>query len=535
MPPSPAPDVPPDDDRFAIGSVLDGRYRIDAVLGAGGMGRVYRGEHTGIGRAVAIKVLHANLGGNREAAQRFQREALASGRLDHPNIVGVSDFGVLDGGACYLVMEALDGESLGARLERERRVPWPEAVAILRGVLAGLHHAHERGVVHRDIKPDNVFLARKDGAIVVKILDFGIAKLYAGDANDPASTRAGITVGTPAYLSPEQAVGGEIGPASDLYSATILLFEMITGRAPFEDKDPLAMLGAHVSRPPPHVAEVAPDLAVPAELEDVIRHGLAKLVGDRLASASAYVARLDAIVGPAGVTSAPSLRVPSAEALGVQETEALPIVATPVPGALPTPALPGYATPVPGAPPKPAPPGYATPGYATPGYAPPGYATPVPGAHQPAVATSLVVLPPAPAAAGSRRALVIGGGVIAALVVIAIIAKLASSPPASSGGGGSGAPALVQVPVLIGGERAVDPEIELKALLHDLQNGKTCADRKAAIPRIVELGDPAAIPALKAARYRMRGGVAGFNQDNTNACLTRDAEAAIKKLTPPAK
>src|ERR1700733_1694886 len=170
---APSPD---DSGVVAIGSILDGRYRIDAVLGAGGMGRVYRGEHTGIGRAVAIKVLHAQLGRSKEATQRFQREALASGRLDHPNIVGVSDFGVLDDGSLYLVMEALEGEPLGARLARDHRIPWPEALEILRGVLAGLRHAHDRGVVHRDIKPDNIFLARKDGEQIIKILDFGIAK-----------------------------------------------------------------------------------------------------------------------------------------------------------------------------------------------------------------------------------------------------------------------------------------------------------------------------------------------------------------------
>ncbi|HLL23030.1 MAG TPA: serine/threonine-protein kinase, partial [Kofleriaceae bacterium] len=164
------------DEGLQIGSVLDGRYRIDTVIGTGGMGRVYRGEHTGIGRTVAIKVLHTEISRNREAAQRFQREALASGRLDHPNIVGVSDFGVLDDGACYLVMEALEGEPLGRRLDRETRLPWPFALEILRGVLLGLKHAHDKGVVHRDIKPDNIFLAQKEGELVVKILDFGIAK-----------------------------------------------------------------------------------------------------------------------------------------------------------------------------------------------------------------------------------------------------------------------------------------------------------------------------------------------------------------------
>src|SRR5689334_25068312 len=137
---------PSSDDPFAIGSVLDDRYRIEAVLGTGGMGRVYRAEHTKIGKSVAIKVLHSDLTRNREASQRFQREAIASGRLDHPNIVGVSDFGVLDDGACYLVMEMLEGESLGERMLRERRIAWAASVGILRGVLRGVQHAHERGV-----------------------------------------------------------------------------------------------------------------------------------------------------------------------------------------------------------------------------------------------------------------------------------------------------------------------------------------------------------------------------------------------------
>ncbi len=261
--------------------MLDGRYRVVAVIGSGGMGRVYRGEHTGIGRPVAIKVLHADLGRNREAVTRFQREAIASGRLDHPNIVTVTDSGFLDGVGLYLVMEALDGEPLGTRIERGR-MPWGEALVVLSGVLAGLRHAHDRGVVHRDIKPDNIFLARKDGATVVKLLDFGIAKLYAGDANDPATTRAGLTVGTPAYLSPEQAVGGEITPASDLYSTTCVLFEMLTGRAPFEGKDPLSLLTAHVSRPPPRLAEAAPGLEFPEALEQLVAHGLQKALARAL-------------------------------------------------------------------------------------------------------------------------------------------------------------------------------------------------------------------------------------------------------------
>jgi len=307
--------TPDDSGVVPIGAMLDGRYRVDSVLGKGGMGRVYKGEHTGIGRAVAIKVLHADLGRNKEAAARFQREALASGRLDHPNIVGVSDSGVLEDGCPYLVMEVLEGEELGKRLERDKRIPWPEAIEIMRGVLSGLRHAHERGVVHRDIKPDNVFLANKDGEVVVKLLDFGIAKLYQGDAGDPATTRAGLTVGTPAYLSPEQAVGGEIKPATDLYSASVVFYEMLAGRPPFEDTDPLSIMTAHVSREPPTFAEVAPDLKLPPGLERVVRHGLEKVSAERIQTANEYMDALDAVLRAAGYAVMPrasgQVRIPT--------------------------------------------------------------------------------------------------------------------------------------------------------------------------------------------------------------------------------
>ncbi len=418
---SPSPDA-----EISIGSVLDGRYRIDAVLGAGGMGCVYRGEHTGIGRAVAIKVLHADLGRNREASQRFQREALASGRLDHPNIVGVSDFGVIDDGPCYLVMEALEGESLGARLERDTRLPWQEALDIMRGVLLGLRHAHERGVVHRDIKPDNVFLAEKDGERIVKILDFGIAKLYAGSPNDPASTRAGLTVGTPAYLSPEQAVGGEIKPPSDLYSATILLFEMLTGRPPFQEADPLAMLGAHVSREPPRLVEVAPDLIVPPALEAVIQHGLQKTQAERIRTAQDYLAALDHVVASAR-GSAPH---PVGVAVAVDEGGGLGSAPTAefVPMSVVRPAQMSVVTP---------PPGTLSP------------FTPVPGALP--VAAQTAMLPRLTTAADGapipRRWLMIGGIVLAAMVVVGIVLALSTS-------GGAPAPAPAPAPARSGASTA---------------------------------------------------------------------------------
>jgi serine/threonine protein kinase len=499
-----------DGERVSIGATLDGRYRIDALIGTGGMGRVYRGEHTGIGRAVAIKVLHSDLNHNREAAQRFQREAIASGRLDHPNIVGIYDFGVLQHGACYLVMEMLEGETLGARLERDGRLHWREALEILRGVLLGLRHAHDRGVVHRDIKPDNIYLARKDGDLIIKLLDFGIAKLRAGTADDPASTRAGLTVGTPAYLSPEQAVGGEITPASDLYSATIVLYEMLAGRGPFEDKDPLAMLGAHVSRTPPPISQVAPDIELPHGLEAVIQAGLLKASAERTRTAKEYITLLDRVIastrmyrtGPVATPSVPGLALPGTPPAGspvVSPDQSIMITVEPYT------TLGGDATqslPVAGA-------------TTTAEHAFPRAASAI------SLAEATETIP--------RRWLVIGGIVIVVLIIGAIILAVSSSgnyKPSSASA--SNAPLAPPGPAA---DPAADRENKLKALIYDLQNGKTCAARKAVIGPLIELGDKRAIEPLRAARYRMQGGIAGFGADNVNACLTRDAEAAIKALS----
>jgi serine/threonine-protein kinase len=502
-------DADDDGERLGIGSTLDGRYRIDALIGTGGMGRIYRGEHTGIGRAVAVKVLHHDLNRNREAAQRFQREAIASGRLEHPNIVNIYDFGVLPEGPCYLVMELLEGETLGARLEREGRIPWREALEILRGVLLGLRHAHERGVVHRDIKPDNIYLARKDGDLIIKILDFGIAKLRAGTADDPASTRAGLTVGTPAYLSPEQAVGGEITPASDLYSATILLYEMIAGRGPFEDKDPLAMLGAHVSRIPPPISQVAPGVEVPPGLESVVQAGLVKVAAERIRSAQDYIAQLDRVLstmrryrtGPVMTPTGPELAAAMGASPGATPDQSIMISVEPY-----TP-LPGAVT----------------------------QALPVAGGRAPTGGLDLELPPSARAVSIAevsetipRRWIVIGGIVIVFLIIGAVILAVSSGGNYKPSSASASSPGSAPAPAA---EPAADREQKLKALLHDLQNGKTCAARKAAIAPLVELGDRRAIEPLRTARYRMVGGIAGIGADNANACLTRDAEAAIKTLS----
>ena len=479
--------------------MLDGRYRVDAILGKGGMGRVYKGEHTGIGRTVAIKVLHTALGGNKEAMQRFQREALASGRLDHPNIVGVSDFGVVEGGGLYLVMEALEGEPLGARLERDKRIPWPEALEMIRGVLAGLRHAHDKGVVHRDIKPDNIFLARKDGDQVVKILDFGIAKLYAGNADDPASTRAGLTVGTPAYLSPEQAVGGAITPAADLYSTSVVLYEMLTGRPPFEDTDPLAIMTAHVSREPPAFGQVAPGVAIPPAVETLVNRGLAKVAAERVGSALAYMSEIDQILRANGHGSRAGVITPPTG------SASLVIPAgphAPLANATPMPFLNEIGT---------APTG------------PTAAALPVAAAT---IATSPSLRMPSAADSGTPipKAWLKAAGVLVLVGVLVAIAlavfRNKDEVPANP------QPSVSPPPPIV----AEDRDLKLKALLHDLEAGKTCPERRTAVLALQDLGDPRAIPDLKKWRHRMYGGLVGIGESDANACLTKDADAAIKAL-----
>jgi serine/threonine protein kinase len=516
--PSPSPDDP-----VQIGAVLDGRYRIDAVIGSGGMGRVYRAEHINIGRPVAIKILHTDLGRNREATTRFQREAIASGRLDHPNIVTVTDSGFVDGVGLFLVMEALDGEPLGVRLERGR-MPWGEALVILSGVLAGLRHAHDRGVVHRDIKPDNIFLAKKEGATIVKLLDFGIAKLYAGDANDPATTRAGLTVGTPAYLSPEQAVGGEITPASDLYSTTCVLYEMLTGRPPFEGKDPLSLLTAHVSKPPLKLHEAAPDLEFPAALEAMVARGLSKPARERFHSAGDYLGMVQEILGivAPGTTargSRPAIAVSAQDATAVlvdpiAPTRPAPIVTTPGPMATPNPSL---AT--------------SRPMRAV---SLADFGEPVPKRWLILGILGLLVVAIAGIAVAilSRNsnqgtvATVDAGAALAPSDAAAARRPAPQSAPSHVEAAHSAAPTKPPPPPPDGVD---DEDARYQSLIELLKHGKDCEERRKAIAPLVELGDPRAVDELKRARHAYYKEYVVITKD-ANECLTKDADAAAKAI-----
>lgn len=275
---------------IAVGTHVDGRYRIIGPLGEGGVGAVYEAEHINLGLRVALKVLH-DQGSDPDMRGRFEREAKGLALLSHPRIVGVTDFGFVDD-IPYLVMELLEGESLRANLERQ--LPSVElAIDYTLQILDALEHAHEKGIVHRDLKPPNVWVGGTSSAPMLKLLDFGFAKFLDGGVN-PMLTGEGIVLGTPAYISPEQASAGPADHRSDLYAVAVMFFEMLAGRRPFEG-DPIEMLRGHLTKPVPRLAELRRALAGRGALQTLVDKGLAKAPAERFQSASEFADALRAL------------------------------------------------------------------------------------------------------------------------------------------------------------------------------------------------------------------------------------------------
>jgi serine/threonine protein kinase len=299
--PPPAADAPD----VVIGRVIDGRYRVRALLGKGAVGAVYEAEQVGLGRSVALKVLNAAVAQTEEFRKRFEREARAASQLSHPGCVSVLDFGHVSRieppaggeslvGMPYLVMELARGELLLDRIARGK-MPHQEAVVIARAVLSALRHAHALQIVHRDVKPANIMLASASGtAPVVKLLDFGLAKSVAEDSPDKRQplTQKGMIFGTPTYLSPEAAAGQPVDGRTDLYSLGIVLFEMVCGRPPFDSNDKVDVVHAHMVRKPPSPRELVPSL--PQELEAAIGKALEKDPARRFQTAEEFHAALAA-------------------------------------------------------------------------------------------------------------------------------------------------------------------------------------------------------------------------------------------------
>jgi len=276
-----------------IGTIVGDRYRIVSRLGVGGMGAVYRAEHTMMRRDLAIKVLLPELGGKEEFARRFEREAESASRLTHPNIITVTDFGRTAEGSLFLVMEFLAGESLSEAIAGGP-MPLARALAIIRQILRALEHAHAAGVVHRDLKPENIMLVERDGQRdVVKILDFGIAKVTQPQSAGEALTQAGVIFGTPEYLSPEQALGEAVDARADIYAAGVILYEMLVGRRPFENEDKVKIISMHLSHAPPRMRDANPAVDVPLPLEQAIMQALEKSREHRFATATAFLQALE--------------------------------------------------------------------------------------------------------------------------------------------------------------------------------------------------------------------------------------------------
>jgi serine/threonine-protein kinase len=425
------------------GAVLDGRYRIIEPIAEGGMGVVYRAERVKLGRIVAVKVLHDVLPSELSSRRRFEIEAMAMAKLEHPHCAAVVDVG-LHGDRPFVVMDFVSGQNLKDVISAQAPLPIPRAVELLRQILSGLAHAHELGIIHRDIKPANLVLSQKVGlGDHVKILDFGLARL-----GQDSSLTTGVVVGTPSYMAPEQIRGQKIDTRVDLYACGVVLFELLTGTKPFVSPkdDPIEVCTMHLTQPPPRLADRWPSIEY-GELEAVVARALAKAADDRFATAAEFVAALDAIA-PRRVLATPVAGVP----VLATPVAGVPVLATPAPPpdlsasatlADPPPSSDASASATvldsPASPDEPAPAtlrGHTPP---SPACAEPAAARPAPGEARPPVAR-----PAAPRASRGRGLplAAASGAVIAVVVVLAVSLRGGSSSAPDAGPpGGSASPA----------------------------------------------------------------------------------------------
>ncbi|HEX8560347.1 MAG TPA: protein kinase [Pyrinomonadaceae bacterium] len=326
------------------GRVLDGKYEIVAPLGTGGMGAVYRARRVLIGDEVAVKVLHSRLTGDEKLVERFRREARAAAQLQHPNVVTIHDYGESRGpeGFAYIVMELVRGESLRALLKREGRLAPARAVSLMRDVCAGVGAAHRRGIVHRDVKPDNIIVTPADEdrpAESVKVVDFGIAKLRDMAHEGSTLTEAGTMVGTLFYMSPEQCKGEPLDSRADVYSLGAMLHEMLAGAPPFTASSMTSLVIKHVSEPPPPLPA---DLQIPQALRAAVARALAKEPDARQSDASEFAREIQAAL------ASPAAAAPQAGAAPPQAAEPFfPATARPVTVTPARPAAQGEVTFVP--------------------------------------------------------------------------------------------------------------------------------------------------------------------------------------------
>jgi serine/threonine-protein kinase len=329
-----------------IGEILAGKYRVEERLSVGGMGAVYRGTHILMDKKVAIKVLRPSLAVDEKIVARFSREARAASRVSHPHALSVTDFGEAESGVVFLVMELLSGRTLKEVIRQEGSLPLARVVEIMRQICGALASAHAEGVVHRDLKSDNLMLINASGTDYVKVLDFGIAKINEPlGGQDPGLTSPDLVVGTPQYMSPEQCSQlTEIDARSDVYSLGVVVFEMLTGHVPFRGESATAVMLKQLQEPPPSVLDERKDL--PAGVGLVVSRALAKRPEDRYQTVGELIEDL-VIAAGSGTVPAPAVLASEAVPEDGDETivrprvEVTPAVAAPAPasGQVPSAAI----------------------------------------------------------------------------------------------------------------------------------------------------------------------------------------------------
>ncbi|MBK8220863.1 MAG: serine/threonine protein kinase [Candidatus Obscuribacter sp.] len=281
-----------------LGMVVEGRYKIQSVIGQGSAGTVYRAVQELIGREVAVKVLHDYLVSDDEFIKRFKQEAKASSRLNHPNIITIYDFGVIPqgGGRPYIAMDLLNGIPLSDTISEINHLPVEEAIPIFTQVCAALGEAHRQGVVHRDIKPENIVLVERGGQKNFPIVvDFGIARLVQEESDQAKITRTGTVCGSPTYMSPEQCTSSKVDHRSDIYSFGIVMYETLTGEVPFQHEELVRVMAMQLSDPAKPIDEVRPDLMFPSDLVALVNKTLSKSPNDRYQTMDELIAALEAI------------------------------------------------------------------------------------------------------------------------------------------------------------------------------------------------------------------------------------------------